>query len=370
MRILFLMMATLAASSAANAKQDFEQVLIPIPQGHYSEALALNSQDQALIYECPPIGPASCNVLLWTQKGGFHLVHSFISVFGIFYDVYFLNDRGQVATIRPVESPSGGLVFSVWSEKDGWQDLAAAPPGSAIISLNNAGVIIGVSGGRIFSVTRGSGVQFIGDPLPATALISASNGWGVLTGRMDVAAPWPGAAPLTQAFRWTPSGGLQDIDTREYRGYGIDSVGLATNTRGDVAGVLYTPSQHPFLWTEKDGLRDLGSAFGRLNTVLLNDRRDVVGGYYIGGVRSYVWTEAGGFRELGYLENEGSGANNTYARDLNNRGEVAGFSGSHAFYWSDKTGVIDLGRGRAERINDRGLILGYDGAGVPCIWTR
>jgi probable HAF family extracellular repeat protein len=73
-----------------------------------------------------------------------------------------------------------------------------------------------------------------------------------------------------------------------------------------------------------------------------------------------------------------SGFGNTWALGINDNGEVVGYAAplvvgqpQHAWYWSASTGMVDLGPGTAEAINNRGHIAGcyYATGDHACIWT-
>jgi probable HAF family extracellular repeat protein len=362
--------ASVALSFAANAKQNYVQVSIPIPAGHVAEPVALNEQGQALVTHCEQWLPAQCAAILWTEKKGAVAILSYMSGAA---SSFKLNDWGQVAAVRTVAPPA--QTVAVWSPWDGWRDIAKFPQGGvSITAINNLGVVLGQTAQGAFLATRASGAQFI-QALGGSAALAGLNDFGVVTGTLDVPCP-PNTClgARKHAFRWTPWGGVQDLETRPLSLL-PDSIGLAVNRSGDVAGVLYASGyQHPFLWTDRTGVRDLGPAPGRVSGfAVLNDRRELIGWWIVGlsGIRSYLWTEKTGIVDIGTM-----GGVQTYARDINNKGQVAGDSTlqslgpSHAFVWSDAAGFTDLGPGSAVKINDDGLILGRGGATGVCVWTR
>lgn len=90
---------------------------------------------------------------------------------------------------------------------------------------------------------------------------------------------------------------------------------------------------------------------------------------------SYSYGYAFVYSEKDGLINLGSG----YATDINNNGEVVGFSGGSAFYWSNNTGRVLLptlggsGSTEARGINDVGQIVGLSSApdGTHAVmWTE
>jgi len=125
-------------------------------------------------------------------------------------------------------------------------------------------------------------------------------------------------------------------------------------------------SYQSYIWTP-DGMGgytatrvDLEWAFG------INDACEVAGCFPVGGYyHPYIWTpEGGGTRvHLGTLGGEGG-----YALDINNRGEVCGYSWLandevHAFYWTAAEGMLDIGtlggvESHAMQINDWGQVTG------------
>jgi len=109
----------------------------------------------------------------------------------------------------------------------------------------------------------------------------------------------------------------------------------AINERGDVVGFSNPPGDangefiaHAFLWTRKDGIRDLGTLPGDLLSVApccdtVNNRRQVVR-FSIGatGPRAFLWQD-GVMTDLNDLA-PGSPLYLLFAQAINARGEIAG----------------------------------------------
>jgi probable HAF family extracellular repeat protein len=167
----------------------------------------------------------------------------------------------------------------------------------------------------------------------------------------------PGATQV-HAFRWTQSGGLQDLGTLG----GTDSTAWEINERGQIAGWSLTnttvnpttgiPTLDPFLW-ENGKMLDLGTLGGTVAlSYALNNRGQVVGRSNLAGdltCHPFLWDKTGGMQDLGTL-----GGDSGFATWLNDAGQVVGVANlpgasgcdnpalHHAFLW--KNGVMtDLG---------------------------
>ena len=164
------------------------------------------------------------------------------------------------------------------------------------------------------------------------------------------------AATQVHAFLWTEAEGMQDLGTLG----GPDSTAAFVNQHGQIAGQSYTnatinpatstPTQDPFFW--EDGkmldIGTLGGTFGFSNG--MNNRGKVIGQSNVAGDQTYhafLWDKKEGLKDLGILP----GYPFSQADWINGAGEIVGdsFAGtansavaSRAFLW--KEGVMtDLG---------------------------
>jgi probable HAF family extracellular repeat protein len=156
-------------------------------------------------------------------------------------------------------------------------------------------------------------------------------------------------------FRWQ-GGVLTELPVLEPA---PDGWGLArdVNIHGDVVGGSDAGGvQHAVLWRQGRAI-DLGAGFA----TAINDRGQVVGTRSTAGgeLRGFIW-ERGRTRDLGI-------AGPTEPLDINERGEVVGWSGAgaepdqRAFLWRDGTvsWLPSTGRwSRANAINERGEMVG------------
>jgi probable HAF family extracellular repeat protein len=211
--------------------------------------------------------------------------------------------------------------------------------------------------------------------------------WSSATKAIDIGAPGSFSAALavndfaqivgaadsssgqTHAFLWTEADGLQDLGTLG----GFASFARAINVSGHAVGNAFTSrgTGHASLWTAANGIQDLGtldsdplsSAFG------INDKEQVVGTSYDGGgraVAAFLWTPVLGMRKLPFPV----GAVATEAFGINNQGQIVGratdiHAHRHAVLWPHllKGGVQDLGtlggsESVAYAINASGVVVG------------
>jgi probable HAF family extracellular repeat protein len=182
---------------------------------------------------------------------------------------------------------------------------------------------------------------------------------------------------------------------------GNQSVANAINDRGQVVGAalnaipdplsnafslpyLFVPAAtqaHAFLWTEAEGMQDLGTLGGPDSTAaFVNQHGQVAGQSYTNATINpatslptqdpFFW-EAGKMLDIGTL-----GGTFGISTGMNSRGQVIGQSNmagdqtSHAFLWDKKEGLKDLGIlpgypfSQADWINDAGEIVGDSWAGT------
>jgi probable HAF family extracellular repeat protein len=195
--------------------------------------------------------------------------------------------------------------------------------------------------------------------------------------------------PELRAVLWR-NGNITDLGTLPEGGY--ESLALAVNSRGQVAGIALNTVPDPnsmlvglgyqsraFLW-QKELMQDLGTLGGTdAQAVLINESGQVSGWSYTSsnptsasGCTSnlFVLTTGSFISQDGKMTDLGNfGGTCTLAADLNNRGQVAGLSylagdfASHPFLW-DRGVLTDLGTlggsgGVGAAINDAGEIAGY-----------
>jgi probable HAF family extracellular repeat protein len=238
----------------------------------------------------------------------------------------------------------------------------------------------GVDRGRFFD---GEKIYALGTLGGNGTHTTAVNDLGQVTGFSDTNIfVTPGGTIFSHAFRWSKKKGLVDLMPGSEFSSGSD-----INKRGEVAG---GSGIHAALWSANNTFQDLGTLFGDASfATALNDNGTVVGRSDVAGGLArlpFRWTQATGMQAIpGTLESP-----TAQASDVNNAGYIVGtapfrrdnpdnaFGFDHAFLWTPKGGLIDLGTGSGtassgDRINERGTVIGQvSGAGFRrgFVWTR
>jgi len=135
---------------------------------------------------------------------------------------------------------------------------------------------------------------FGGNQLPYPHGVSADG--AVVVGRITNSAGWH------RAFRWTASGGMQDLGTLPD---GTSSAAFGVSADGNiVVGGAYNSDERnrAFRWKADEGMQNLGVLPGgnwSAANAVSADGSIVVGSSDAGGVyRAFRWTEAGGMEDL------------------------------------------------------------------------
>jgi probable HAF family extracellular repeat protein len=267
-------------------------------------------------------------------------------------------------------------------------------------TLNNAGTVVGGADTSDsnpnfpnFSPIMGVGFLFnYADPFINHALKWNKDGLadlGVLPGGYNSFAQWissngliAGASengaidpvfgwPEVHAVLWKENGHVM-VDLGTLPG-GYESSPLGVNNRGQVVGGATDASSNgrAFLWTEGEGLQDLGT-LGACCALAsyINERGQIAGESALCDTcnqDAFFW-EKGNMQRIPDFGGPISGAS-----ALNNRGQVVGQSDlpggayAHPFLWDKKKGLKDLGllsgglSASAHWINDAGEIVGISG---------
>lgn len=264
------------------------------------------------------------------------------------------------------------------------------PPGSTSYALivNSRGHVAGISTGlsplseHAFFWTAGHGMIDLGTLGGSWSYPTSMNDSDQVVG----AAATPGGVGW-HAFSWTPQGGMVDLGTFGGRISGAQAV----NSSGVVVGDAQIPSNvtsHAFAWTSRTGMVDLGTIGGTSSAALWVDNSDQIVGQssiaHDAAWHAFRWTLRGGMVDLGTLGGVNSSAPGCCPLPsqpaVNWRGRVVGESelaGTlvyHAFSWTARTGMVDLGTlpggadSTANAINAHGRVVGWAGSHA-FMWT-
>lgn len=204
---------------------------------------------------------------------------------------------------------------------------------------------------------------------------------GQVTGYADLAEG--GRQTASHAFRWSKEIGMVDIGRPFVLSYGAD-----INDKGEIAGAAAFAAGgpgHAARWNSRNAIQDLGTlAGGSSAAVAINEAGTVVGwtqAAHDPGLRiPFRWTRERGMQALGTFASV-----EATAADVNADGDIGGSAplrkggAAHAFLWTPKGGLIDLGTGSgsasgATRLNDKGTLIGFisklPAFGVGFVWTR
>ena len=214
----------------------------------------------------------------------------------------------------------------------------------------------------------------LGGPGPAAAL--AVNSSGQVVGSSSTSDP----VPERHAFMWTQSEGMTDLGTLG----GDFSAATDVNELGQVVGNSDIPDgrTHGFSWTQAEGMVDFGTLGGAYSYAFdVNDNGQATGQSSTASDddHAYSWTQGGGMVDLGTL-----GGSISRAFSINGHGQIAGDSSTedgdlHAFSWTQSGGMADLGtlggsNSGAAAVNDSGQVVGsaelVDGPRHAFSWTQ
>lgn len=221
-----------------------------------------------------------------------------------------INNLGQVIGVRREDQHAVDRGF-LWTAAHGMQDIVV---GEHVVSINNAGQVLGGHGGflvgeRAFIWEQTTGIRRI----DAHGSLDAINDHAQVAGDDGI------------AYRWTETGGHELLGTLG----GISSQAVAINNRGDVAGNSATADNggnsvgHAFLY-DANGMHDIGHLGGNSTQAFgMNDFGWVVGhSYTTESPPVHAVLYDGALHDLNDLIDPASGWDLRQSRDINNAGQI------------------------------------------------
>lgn len=241
--------------------------------------------------------------------------------------------------------------------------------------------------GALGFLWTGAGTESIGRIGTAATLINGLSADGRTAGGNSAVTASPGWN--YRPFIWTREGGIRLLSM----GSGIEGMVAAVSANGRVMVGRITTSNSPYreevvVWY--DGNPPVTIATGSLGRCAMGVSGDgkVICGQHTTGVgfdavvRPFRWTAAGGLQLL----SESRGQANAVSAD--GRVVVGGLYGfinevepglprvtfggdtPHAFYWTESTGLVDLGEGVAYCASPDGTVIGGVDLGGAVLWDR
>ncbi len=259
-----------------------------------------------------------------------------------------LTRDGAMGTGTNTLTPTGSPGFT-WTREGGRFDfgsLPGMPIGTPAMGLSDNGVVVGATG---FSTGvhayrwPGSGPLEDLGPLPGTNWNGATGVSG--DGKVVVGYGESGSMGgfSGQAFRWTPSGGMQGLGWLKPGSIRSQANGVSRDGSTIVGRNMdFNLTDEAFIWTEATGMKalpNLPNALLSAEARAVNaDGSVVVGSSYSSANVDHAvrWTPQG-IEDLTI----GSAFTKSRAFGVNDQGNVVGGVADHAFIWSPQTRMMD-----------------------------
>lgn len=242
-------------------------------------------------------------------------------------------------------------------------------------------VVAGMSGVQFFNNMRG----FRWKNGSLTNLGAFSGSINVIAGAVSADGNWLAGssfnADATIPFRWSESGGLQDLRGPHGPDFGAEIYSISGNGSVVVGTGRWADGDRAYRWSESAGEQDLGTLPGGTYSwgAAVSANSQAVTGFSSNGTSevAYVWTESTGMQALPSVGTNEFSAGLAISADGS---VVAGYEGLYAARWSNGTGLslgtVDGGTfSVAYSISGDGLVIGglgdnAAGDAVATIWTE
>lgn len=263
--------------------------------GHASAVAADINDAGTVVGDANDFETGESLAFIWTRRAGIRPLDA--SLGGVDSVATGINRSGQI--VGASKTATGAFHAFLRDVNGDVLDLGAFPDGSgdsSATAVNDRGHVVGTRGdGQIleaFLWDERNGMQLLIEAPPPFFFLLPRG----INNRGEVVGEVLGTDP-TRAFRWTKSGGVQDLGTLS----GLDTdfaTAAAINRAGTIVGGSQTTSGlvHGFVWNRKTGMRDLNE--------LIDPSSELPSQAVLGGAAGI--NDAGSIALIGFVPGEDS----------------------------------------------------------------
>ena len=305
----FTLLALASSSASAQGVEYDLENLGPVPGAYLTYGNGLN--DHGVVVGDSIFIPGGHKAWTWSTGQGHTVLPAPPGSDG--YGAVDINNAGVIA------GDGGGDGGEIWRYTNGTYEMLGVLPGTPIPHaerINEAGSITGTCFGTLFYYPRHS---FQADPgVPMYSVLDNSEAFGI-----NDAGQVTGNQGL-DGYRITPGVGVEFLPPL---GAKYITVGNAVNNAGKVVGSAESGAEHsdvPFLFSNADGMQEIGNFGGRAWAIDVNDADEVVGNHEpgSGSHMPWVWSKDRGVRFLNDVIDPSLGIFIRYVHGINNAGQI------------------------------------------------
>ena len=283
-------------------------VLGQVPGAYLTYSRGLNDRGEAV--GMAMFSPGGLKAWIWSESQGFTLLPQPAEITN--YGAVDITNSGVIA------GDGGGDAGEIWRYTSGTYEMLGFLPGTPIpraVGISATGSITGTCFGTLFYNPRHSFLAAPGSPM--VSALDNSEAWGI--NDFDQITGTSG----NTAYRITPGVGVELLPALGSR---VFTRGRAINNLGNVVGIAFSTTEHsdvPFLFSDADGMQEIGDFGGRALARDVNDRNEVTGEWEPASTRMpWVWSEGQGVRFLNDVIDPGLNLRLHNTQRINNAGQI------------------------------------------------